>query len=126
MRATVVLPVPGLPVKTICYLGKTATGALQCVDVACGATPVKQMLSEPYLELVYLSGLQVDLLADYIGGEIRLAYYFDGEKKIPVTGIAMSGKLSQALNTIVLSEESVTLSNYRGPEKAKLEGLKIY
>lgn len=108
------------------YLGKQATGALKCIDVECGATPIGELLSSPHLECVYLSGLQVDLYNDYIGGEIRLAYYFDGTKRIPVTGIAMSGKLSEVLNSITLSKESATLGAYRGPKKVKLSKMQIF
>lgn len=108
------------------YLGKTPTGALACMDVECGNTAVKDMLADPHLECVYLSGLQVDLYNDYIGGEIRLAYYYDGEKRIPVTGIAMSGKLSEVLDTIKLSTERTLLGNYAGPEKICLEKLNVF
>ncbi len=108
------------------YLGKTPTGALGCVDVRVGTTPCEELLKAPHLELVYLSGLQVELLNDYIGGEIRLAYYFDGEKRTPVTGIAFSGKLSEALNTVTLSEERTVRGNYAGPCKAKIEGVRIF
>lgn len=108
------------------YLGKTPTGALGCIDVRSGDTPCEELLKEPHLELVYLSGIQIDLLSDYIGGEIRLAYYFDGTKKIPVSGVAFSGKLSEALNTIRLSSERTLLNNYEGPQKAALNGLNIF
>ena len=108
------------------YLGKEPTGALACMDVECGNTSVKDMLSGPHLECVYLSGLQVDLYNDYIGGEIRLAYYFDGEKRVPVTGIAMSGKLSEVLDNMTLSKERTVLGAYGGPEKIKLNGLTIF
>ncbi len=108
------------------YLGKDATGALGCINVEAGNTPCGQLMKEPHLECVYLSGLQVDLYNDYIGGEIRLAYYFDGEKRIPVTGIAMSGKLSEVLNTLTLSKETVVSGAYKGPEKIKLGKLTIF
>lgn len=108
------------------YLGKTPTGALNCINVRVGATSCEQLLSEPHLELVYLSGLQVEPLNDYIGGEIRLAYYFDGEKRVPVTGIAFSGKLSETLNTIVLSEERAVLGDYAGPAKAMIRKVNIF
>lgn len=108
------------------YLGKTPTGALGCIEVRTGTTPTEQLLAEKHLELVYLSGLQVEPLTDYIGGEIRLAYYFDGEKRTPVTGIAFSGKLSEALNTATLSAERTVLGGYAGPAKVKLSGLNIF
>ncbi len=108
------------------YLDKAPTGKSQCIEVDAGATSESELLKEPHLELVYLSGLQVDLYNDYIGGEIRLAYYFDGNVRIPVTGIAMSGKLSEALNTARLSKETCVRGGYFGPRKIMLNGINIY
>lgn len=108
------------------YLGKTPTGALGCVEVRVGTTPINELLSVPHLELVYLSGLQVEPLSDYIGGEIRLAYYFDGETRTPITGIAFSGKLSEVLNTATLSEERTTLGCYAGPAKIRFDKVNIF
>jgi PmbA protein len=72
-----------------------------------------------------MSGLQVDIYNDYIGGEVRLGYYFDGEKEIPVTGISISGKLSVALANMRLSSESITYESYNGPKCAIFEGIEI-
>ena len=69
--------------------------------------------------------MQLDLYNDYIGGEIRLAYYFDGEKTVPITGITMSGKLSQALASLGLSRETVTDGAYRGPKYLLMHGLTV-
>ena len=105
------------------YLNEVPTGDLRCIQVAPGTA------SEPkgqYLEVVSMSGLQVDFFNDYIGGEIRLAYYHDGEKKIPVTGISISGSASQVLNTIGLTKALCVQGGYAGPEKAILKGMKIF
>ena len=107
------------------YLGEDVTGDLRCVNLAKGTLTEEEIAKEPYFECVSLSGLQLDLYNDYIGGEIRLAYYFDGEKKIPVTGISMSGKLSDVLNSIRLAEKVTVKDNYQGPEKALLKQLSI-
>ncbi len=108
------------------YLDKEPTGALGCVDVECGSTTIADITKAPHLECVYLSGLQVDLFNDYIGGEIRLAYYYDGVNRIPVTGISMSGKLSEVLNNITLSSEDIVYGGYRGPKKALLNNMMIF
>ena len=73
-----------------------------------------------------MSGLQVDFFNDYIGGEIRLAYYNDGEKVLPVTGISVSGKLSQVLSCIRLSANVIAANGYTGPDKALLYGMKVF
>ena len=105
------------------YLGETPTGALTCMEVDAGTVP---MPSGSYLEVVSMSGLQVDFFNDYIGGEVRLAYYFDGEKTIPVTGISISGKVSQVLEHIRLSADTGTFGGYHGPAKAVLRCMKIF
>lgn len=107
------------------YLGKRATGDLACYEVECGTLSDGELNSAPYFECVSMSGLQLDIYNDYIGGEVRLAYYFDGEKKIPVTGISISGKLSDALNSIRLSNKATQSGRYKGPKLAKFDGIEI-
>ena len=68
------------------YLGETPTGNLGCIKVETGTLTDGELRSAPYFRCASMSGLQVDIYNDYIGGEVRLAYYFDGEKEIPVTG----------------------------------------
>ena len=108
------------------YLGETPTGNLRCLCVAPGTASDAAIKYGPYLEVVSMSGLQVDLYADYIGGEIRLAYWHDGRKITPVTGISFSGSAAEALNSIRLSTEITTQDRYTGPRQAVLEGMNIY
>ncbi len=108
------------------YLNKPQTGNLSIVTVKCGEHGEKELRKEPYLECASFSGLQIDLQNDYIGGEVRLAYYFDGEKVTPVTGISISAKFSEVLNSLRFSSEEVRLSNYKGPKSLLVEGFKIF
>lgn len=95
---------------------KEPTGDLpDNISVMPGTLSEEEIRKAPYIECASLSGIQLDLYNDYIGGEIRLAYYFDGEKKVPVTGISMSGKLSQVLSQLRLSKEIVNEGAYEGP-----------
>ncbi len=107
------------------YLGEKPTGILPCICVDAGTVKDSDISGE-YLEIISMSGLQVDFYNDYIGGEIRLAYYNDGEKIIPVTGISVSGKLTEVLDSIRLSSEITVYSGYRGPQKAVLSKMKIF
>ena len=107
------------------YLGEKVTGNLPCIQLAKGSVSVEEMQSNPYFECVSMSGLQVDVYNDYIGGEVRLAYYFDGEKRVPLTGISISGKLSEALDHLKLSEETTTSNDYFGPKKALLGKISV-
>lgn len=108
------------------YLGETPTGNLGCTIVTAGSACEKCLGQAPYLEVISMSGLQVDTFNDYIGGEVRLAYYNDGQTITPVTGISITGKLSEVLSSMRLSAEIATDNSYVGPKKAILEGMKIF
>jgi PmbA protein len=73
-----------------------------------------------------MSGLQLDLYTNYIGGEIRLAYYHEGNTAVPITGISISGKLDEVLSSIRLSRNTAVYGSYSGPEKAILHNLTIF
>jgi predicted Zn-dependent protease len=68
----------------------------------------------------------VDFYSDYIGGEVRLAYYCDGGKTVPVTGVSVSGKLSEVLESIRFSRETGIYNGYCGPCKAILQNMNIF
>ncbi len=108
------------------YLGEVPTGNLRCMLVDAGSVSPEEFAHGPYLEIVSMSGLQVDLNNDYIGGEIRLAYYHNGECMIPVTGVSISGQLGDVLNRIRLSCVVGIHNGYIGPEKALLTNVKIF
>ena len=108
------------------YLEETPTGNLRCIQVAPGSACGHCLSAAPYLEVLSMSGLQVDFFNDYIGGEVRLAHYHDGEKLIPVTGISITGSLKQVLSSIRLSQTVGVYNGYQGPDKAILQDMKIF
>ena len=108
------------------YLGEKPTGLLPCVKVEGGSITGKEAREGAYLEIISMSGLQVDFFSDYIGGEVRLACYHDGERNVPVTGISVSGSLGSVLNTIRLTKEKTVHGGYFGPKSAVLENMKIF
>ena len=108
------------------YLGEKPTGDMWCLCADPGTADAEAFTKGPYLEVVSMSGLQVDFYSDYIGGEIRLAYYHDGSNITPVTGISISGSLGQVLDGIRLSRQMTVFGSYSGPEKAFLTGMKIF
>ena len=108
------------------YLGETPTGDLRCLCADAGTLEEKDFSEGPSLEVISMSGLQVDFYSDYIGGEVRLAYYHDGGKVMPVTGISISGKLGEVLENIRLSKETAVQGGYMGPKKAKLSRMKVF
>ena len=105
---------------------KQPTGDLPfCVSAEKGTLQQADMKKAPYIECVSLSGLQLDLYNDYIGGEIRLAYYFDGEKTVPVTGISMSAKLSEVLASLRLTDDTVVQGAYEGPSRLLMKNVSV-
>ncbi len=108
------------------YLDEIPTGNLRCMQVEPGTACPKCLNQAPYLEVLSMSGLQVDFFNDYIGGEIRLAYYCDGEKITPVTGISITGSLKRVLSSIRLSQSTAVFDGCCGPEKAILQDMKIF
>ncbi len=107
------------------YLGKAPTGMLRCMELSTGTLSDRELEETPYFECVSMSGLQVDVCNDYIGGEVRLAYYHEGGKKIPLTGISVAGKLSDALNSVRLSDTAKQQGSYFGPKAALFRGMEI-
>ena len=107
------------------YLNRKPTGNLGCRRVETGSTSDEELKRAPYFRCASMSGLQLDIYNDYIGGEVRLAYYFDGEKEIPVTGVSISGKLSAALSNMRLSDTATVHRGYFGPSWASFEGIEI-
>lgn len=107
------------------YLGKEPTGILPCIKIKPGKKAYKDLIKTPYLEIVALSGLQVETDADYIGGEVRLALYFDGEKVTPVSGFSFSGSIKNALDNMELSKDKEDIKNYNGPKYLKIKNMQI-
>ena len=105
------------------YLGEIPTGSLPCLAADPGTAAAPQ---GAYLEVISMSGLQVDFYSDYIGGEVRLAYYHQDGQVLPVTGISISGCLSQVLGTIRLSSDTAVYRGYQGPAQAILSQMKIF
>ena len=108
------------------YLGEEPSGSLHILKLDPGTAEEADFTAAPYLEIVSMSGIQTDFYSDYVGGEIRLAYWHDGNEIRPVTGVSISGKLSDVLNRIRFSRECALYGNYYGPRKAVIEGMNIF
>ena len=108
------------------YLGEAPTGILPVLKLDAGTAQEADLTAAPYLEIVSMSGIQTDFYSDYGGGEIRLAYWHDGETVRSVTGVSVSGKLSEVLNHIRFSSDCCLMGSYYGPRKAIIEGMNIF
>lgn len=98
-------------------INKPCTGSLPFMRLSGGKVLVEELKKEPYLECASMSGIQVSVASNYIGGEIRLGYYYDGQKITPVSGISISGKLDEFLSSLVLSNDEIILNDYEGPSR---------
>ena len=108
------------------YLGiKEPTGDIPVIVVKEGNTSIEDMKKKPYIRCVRFSGMQLDLDSGFIGGEVRLGFYFDGQKEIPVTGFSISGDFHQLKGQMVFSKETATRPNYHGPKYIQIKGMHI-
>ena len=101
---------------------KRPTGSLPVLEAE-GDTDYEEMKKAPYLRCVEFSGLQVEPNSGYLGGEVRLGYYFDGEKEIPVTGFSISGNIRELGAWLRLSKEKVKQDCYSGPKYVELPNM---
>lgn len=106
------------------YLKMKPTGTLPNIEVKPGSLDLTT-LDEDYFECVSLSGLQLDIYNDYIGGEIRLGYLHTKDGIKPLTGISFSASISEVLNNMKLSTEVVQEEYYLGPKIVLLDKVKI-
>ena len=108
------------------YLGeKQPSGILPVMKVEPGTKTFAEMTKEPYLRCVTFSGIQMEPNSGFFGGEVRLGFYFDGEKEIPVTGFSISGDMNVSRGTMVYSAETVTTRFYHGPKDLEIKDMKL-
>ncbi len=104
---------------------KAPTGVLPVTVVKEGKKTFKEMQKEPYVRCVKFSGLQVDASSGYFGGEVRLGFYFDGKKEVPVTGFSVSGDMNKSASGLVFSKETVTKPSYHGPKYVEIKDMTV-
>ncbi|ERI94132.1 modulator of DNA gyrase family protein [Clostridiales bacterium oral taxon 876 str. F0540] len=102
------------------YLNIEPTGLIRNIVVEGGKHSAEEFRKEPYLELVAFSDFQMDGLTGDFGGEIRLGWYFDGEKTIPVTGGSISGNIKEVQKNLYFSKELQKNNGFYGPKTIKL------
>lgn len=106
------------------YLNMKNTGELSNIVLNCGNLSINELPNE-YFELVSLSGLQVSIYSDYVGGEIRLGYYHKDGNIIPVTGVSFQVSLKALLNSLMLTKEKEVYENYEGPKLILFKDAKV-
>ncbi len=107
------------------YLGAEPTGIINNFIVDGGSKAYEDMKKDSYIELKEFSDFQIDKLTGDFGGEIRLGWYFDGTKTIPITGGSVSGNMKDFHSNMYLSKEIQKDNEFQGPKALELFDVSI-
>jgi PmbA protein len=107
------------------YMNVKPTGNIRNIVVEGGKKSLEDFKKEPYLELISFSNFQMDPFTGDFGGEVRLGWYFDGEKIIPVTGGAVTGNIKEVQENMYLSKELQRDNNFIGPKTVQLFNVSV-
>lgn len=107
------------------YLNAVPTGNYSKIACEPGEVPFEEMKKQKGLYVVNFSDFQMDPFSGYYGGEIRLAYFNDGEKITPVTGGSINGNIYDAQKDFVFSRETQDISTFAGPKALLLKNVSV-
>ena len=107
------------------YLGVEPTGDYGSFICENGSVPMEEMQKAPCLCPVAFSDFQMDSFSGHFGGEIRLAYWFDGRETRIVTGGSINGSILDCGGNMVFSQEKYKSLSYEGPKAVLLRGVSV-
>lgn len=107
------------------YMNLEPTGNYGSFKAPEGKVPLEEMRRTPYLEVVNFSDFQMDSFTGHFGGEIRLAYLYDGKKRIPVTGGSINGNILEAQKTLTFSSQMQVEESFEGPQAVCMERIAV-
>ncbi len=107
------------------YLGIAPTGNFDGYKIEAGNVSIEQMKEQPYLEVVNFSDFQMDWFTGHFGGEIRLAFLYDGKTVTPVTGGSVNGNIFEAQKSLVFSKEMQVEKDFEGPKAVAMDGVSV-
>lgn len=107
------------------WLGVERKGSFPLFSVSPGSMPIADMKAKPYLEPVMFSDFRLDSVTGDFGAEIRLAYWFDGKKRVPVTGGSISGSVAELRSMMRRSLERGLATRSFCPKALLLQGVSI-
>ena len=107
------------------YMGLETSFIPGNIAVSGGTRKERELRQGRYLEAVEFSDFQVDEMTGDIFGEIRLAYWHDGETVTPVSGGSISGCMRDFVKEMYLSNERVQYDNFLLPAVTKLCGVTV-
>ena len=71
------------------------------------------------------SDFQMDTMSGHFGGEIRLAYWFDGKETRIVTGGSVNGSIMDCCGKLRFSLERYSGATYQGPLAVLMPGVPV-
>lgn len=107
------------------YLGVKDSFIAGNFEVEGGKKTEAEVRTGTYIEPVEFSDFRIDNYTGDFAGEIRLAYYHDGDKVTPVSGGSISGRLANLLGGIELSSEQRQTDNMLIPRVIKVDNVTI-
>ncbi|MDF2673162.1 MAG: peptidase [Clostridiales bacterium] len=107
------------------YMNVKPTGSIKNIVVDGGKKSLAAFKTEPYIELISFSNFQMDPFTGDFGGEVRLGWYYDGEKTIPVTGGAVTGNIKDVQHEMYLSKELQVDNDFIGPRTIQLFNVSV-
>ena len=113
------------PIRYADWLGVERKGSFPLFSVSPGSLTLADMKAKPYLEPVMFSDFRLDPVTGDFGAEMRLAYWFDGERRRPVTGGSISGSVTELRSTMRRSFERRLATRSLCPRAVLLRGVSI-
>jgi len=107
------------------YIGNEDSFIVSNFELSGGTASEEEITAGSYLEAVEFSDFQVDSLTGDIFGEIRLAYWHDGNTVTPVSGGSVSGNMNELMKTMRMSREMKQLAGVRIPAAIRLENVTL-
>ena len=107
------------------YMGLENSFDPSNLEVTGGSMTEEELRKGPYLEAVEFSDFQVDSLTGDIFGELRLAYWHDGETVTPVSGGSLSGSMFDFVKDMRMSKAQAQYDNMRIPALTLLKNVTV-
>lgn len=108
------------------YINKPVNGTYSNFVAGVGTLTPEELEEENYVEIIQLSGFEVDAITGDFGSEIRLAYLYQKNKERQViTGGSISGNIYDSIETVRFSNEIEQHNNFIGPKSVLLEKVKF-
>jgi len=98
------------------YLDKNVVGNIQNIVAGAGSISEEDLKNEEYVELVSLSGFDIDPITGDFGSEIRLAYYYKDNTRVAITKGSVSGNVLDTLNEVRFAFEKKQQNDFEGPK----------